>query len=63
MPKSSKTKSKPASIDSYEGYCVKCKEKRAFEGTISPTANGGRVAKGPCPECKTTICRMLGKKG
>lgn len=45
----------------YNGYCVKCKEKRDFSGEVSVTKNGRNIAKGPCPECDTTICRMLGK--
>jgi hypothetical protein len=43
------------------GYCVKCKDKREITGEISATKNGGRIAKGPCPECGTTVCRILGK--
>jgi hypothetical protein len=46
----------------YNGYCVKCKEKRDFTAwTVSTMKNGARMAKGPCPVCNTTICRLLGK--
>lgn len=45
----------------YNGYCVKCKDKRDFEGEVSTTKAGGNIAKGPCPVCGTTVCRMLGK--
>lgn len=58
MPKSTKKK---AATDTYEGYCVKCKTKRSFEGEVSEMKNGGNMAKGPCPECGTNVCRMLGK--
>ena len=30
----------------YNGYCVKCREKRDFEGTVEETASGRRMAKG-----------------
>lgn len=46
----------------YQGYCVKCKEKRQITGdvTVSPK-NGSKIAKGNCPACGTTVCRILGK--
>ncbi|MDP4015457.1 MAG: DUF5679 domain-containing protein [Candidatus Nanopelagicales bacterium] len=44
-----------------EGYCVKCKNKRSFTGEVSVNAKGTRMAKGKCPECGTTIARILGK--
>lgn len=46
----------------YEGYCVKCKAKQSITGnvTVSPK-NGSKIAKGGCPECGTTVCRILGK--
>ncbi len=44
--------------DTYEGYCVKCKDKQTFEAAeVAVTKNGTPMAKGPCPECGTTICR------
>jgi hypothetical protein len=55
MPKTEKKKA-----DTYEGYCVKCKEKRNFEGKVSDNGKS-RMAKGDCPECGTTVCRILGK--
>jgi hypothetical protein len=48
-------------METFNGYCVKCKEKRDFEGVVSQTTKGTDIAKGPCPECGTTVCRMLGK--
>ena len=45
----------------YEGYCVKCREKREFDGTEVELANGRRAAQGTCPTCGTKMNRMLGK--
>jgi hypothetical protein len=47
--------------DSYEGYCVKCKEKRTFDGEVSVSDSGRRMAKGTCPVCGTKMNRILGK--
>jgi hypothetical protein len=46
----------------YEGYCVKCREKRTFEGQEVELANGRRAAQGSCPVCGTKMNRILGKK-
>ena len=46
--------------DTYNGYCVKCKEKRDFTGEVVE-ANGRRMAKGTCPKCGTKMNRILGK--
>jgi hypothetical protein len=43
-----------------EAYCVKCKAKREFTGSVEET-NGRRFAKGICPECGTKVTRILGK--
>lgn len=45
----------------YNGYCVKCKEKRDFQGTVTISKTNMRMAKGPCPVCGTTVNRILGK--
>ena len=47
--------------ESYEGYCVKCKEKRTFEGEVRTSDSGRRMAQGPCPVCGTKVNRILGK--
>ena len=47
--------------DTYEGYCVKCKEKRKFEGEVRTSESGRRMAQGPCPVCGTKVNRILGK--
>ena len=46
----------------YEGYCVKCREKRTFDGHEVELANGRRAAQGACPVCGTKMNRILGKK-
>jgi hypothetical protein len=47
--------------ETYNGFCVKCKEKRDFEGEVAETKTGMRMAKGKCPVCETKINRFLGK--
>ena len=49
-----------------EGYCVKCKAKREIkEGkeVVMKRKGGktGRAMKGTCPECGTTMYRILPK--
>jgi hypothetical protein len=47
--------------ETYEGYCVKCREKRTFEGEKKDLPNGRKAAQGLCPKCGTKVTRMLGK--
>lgn len=48
--------------EKFEGYCVKCKAKREVPaGEPERTSNGMLMVKGRCPECGTTVCRILGK--
>jgi hypothetical protein len=51
----------PDSAQNYEGYCVKCKEKRNYEGEVRISESGRRMARGTCPVCGSTINRILGK--
>lgn len=45
-----------------EGYCVKCKSKRAINGGKAVTMKNGRKAfTGPCAKCGTKIYRITGK--
>lgn len=47
----------------FEGYCVKCKQKRAIKNAkVEQTANGRKMAKGACPTCGTTVTRFLSSK-
>ena len=44
----------------FEGYCVKCREKREVkDGEIKETPNGRRMVQGQCPECGTKVTRFL----
>lgn len=47
--------------ESYSGeaYCVKCKEKRQFDGEVHVSEKGRRMAKGTCPQCGTKLTRFL----
>ncbi|PRZ38539.1 hypothetical protein CLV47_1206 [Antricoccus suffuscus] len=47
--------------ETYNGYCVKCKEKRDFDGEEQVNEKGTRMAKGTCPTCGTKMNRILGK--
>jgi hypothetical protein len=47
--------------ENYNGYCVKCKEKRDFEGEVKVSDSGRRMAQGTCPVCGTKMNRILGK--
>lgn len=46
----------------YIAYCVKCKEKREFEGQEVEMKNGRKAGRGKCPVCGTTLNRILGNK-
>jgi hypothetical protein len=48
-------------VAQYEAYCVKCKTKRTFEGTVVTLKNGRSAASGTCPVCGTKVMRILGK--
>ena len=42
-------------------YCVKCRKKVEMKGGVeSLTKNGRKIAKGKCPDCGTTVCRIGG---
>jgi hypothetical protein len=47
--------------ETYNGYCVKCREKRDFEGEVKELANRPPAAQGSSPVCGTTMTRMLPK--
>ncbi|MEI8404317.1 MAG: DUF5679 domain-containing protein [Actinomycetes bacterium] len=47
-------------MTTYSGYCVKCREKREFEGEKVDLSNGRFAAQGACPTCGTAMVRMLG---
>ena len=44
-----------------KGYCVKCKKQVDIKNPVeSKTSKGTKIAKGKCPSCGTTVCRMGG---
>ena len=44
------------------GRCMKCRKEVTMKDEKEVvTKNGMKMAKGKCPECGTTVCRMLGK--
>ena len=44
-----------------KGYCVKCKSQVEMKNPVeSTTSKGTKIAKGKCPNCGTTVCRMGG---
>ncbi|MDP8217010.1 MAG: DUF5679 domain-containing protein [Candidatus Kaelpia imicola] len=46
-----------------EAYCVKCKSKKEMqEGEEVTLKNGRRAMKGKCPDCGTSLFRILGSK-
>lgn len=49
--------------ETYEGYCVKCRKKQNFEGSVKTLDNGRRAAQGQCPDCGTKMTRILPKAG
>jgi hypothetical protein len=47
----------------FEGYCVKCREKRTvMDGKVETTEKGRRIVKGICPVCGTKVNRFLPKE-
>jgi hypothetical protein len=47
----------------FEGYCVKCRERRTVkDGVLGETSKGQPLAKGTCPECGTTVTRFISAK-
>ena len=47
----------------FEGYCVKCREKKQIkDGNVVVNEKGRRMAKGKCPTCGTNVTRFLPKE-
>lgn len=47
----------------FEGYCVKCRQKRQVKNArVEKTKSGRSIAKGTCPVCGTTVTRFLSDK-
>jgi hypothetical protein len=47
--------------ESYNGYCVKCKEKRDFDGEVKVSESGRRMAHGPVPRLRHQENRILAR--
>ena len=46
-----------------EAYCVKCKAKKEMvEGKKVTMKNGRNAMKGKCPDCGTSLFRIMGNK-
>ncbi|HVF08631.1 MAG TPA: DUF5679 domain-containing protein [Actinomycetota bacterium] len=43
-----------------EGYCMKCRAKREFEGQVVTLKNGRPAAQGTCSVCGTKLTKILG---
>jgi hypothetical protein len=41
-------------------YCMKCREKREFEGSLVTLKNGRPALQGTCPVCGTKLTKILG---
>jgi Zn finger protein HypA/HybF involved in hydrogenase expression len=48
-------------VAQYEAYCMKCRQKRTFEGQVVELKNGRPAAQGTCPVCGTKLTRILSK--
>jgi len=47
-----------------EGYCAKCKNRKAFADGFEETAKNGRVViKGNCESCGTEMLKIVGENG
>ena len=45
--------------DRYKAYCMKCRAKREFEGTIVELGDGHKAARGTCPVCGLVLATCL----
>ena len=41
-------------------YCMKCREKREFTGSLVTLKNGRPALQGTCPVCGTKLTKILG---
>ena len=45
------------------GYCVKCKKSQQMKDEQNVTLKNGRLAvKGKCPDCGTSMFKIIGNK-
>jgi hypothetical protein len=55
------TRRRETVVAQYEAYCMKCREKRMFDGQVVELKNGRPAAQGTCPVCGTKLTRILSK--
>jgi len=49
-------------VETYEGFCVKCRKKVTIkDAKVVTLKNNRKAVKGVCPHCGTTVYRFLGK--
>lgn len=48
-------------LNTFLGFCSKCRSNHQFSGIIETTDSGRQVARGTCPVCDTKMQRILGK--
>jgi len=41
-------------------YCMKCREKREFSGSLVTLKNGRPALQGTCPICGTKLTKIMG---
>jgi hypothetical protein len=41
-------------------YCMKCRAKREFEGSLVTLKNGRPALQGTCPVCGTKLTKIMG---
>ncbi len=47
-----------------EGYCAKCKNRKAFADGVEETMKNGRVVyKGKCESCGSEMLKVIGENG
>ncbi len=47
----------------FEGYCVKCRQKRSIKNGTVEVKGARRMVKGTCPVCGTKVTRFLPSEG
>ena len=52
----------PPKTEKVTARCMKCKEQKPMsKPKLTKTVKGTNMLKGKCPECDTTMCRIVSK--